>query len=1050
MRKSIFLSAALVLLAGSATGQVTAGRILGVISDPSGAAVSQATVTARNLETNETRKAQSQDEGLFLLPQLPVGSYEVTIEKSGFAPYAQGPILLRLNQDANLRVRLELAGVVEKVTVPEDAPLINSTDAEVSVSFSKQRISELPVAPNRNVLNLALSAAGVIQLQSGQGGGVLSREGNIPFAVNGMRVRSNNFTVDGQDSNDAITAGQSQIINNPDVVAEFRLITNQFTAQYGGAGSVVNMITKTGTNQFHGSAFWFHNDNHLNSRSNLDKRLFSNSPFRTENQFGGTLGGPVVRDKTFIFLSAQRWTDRRLGSGATIRGVPTAEGQSLLRSLAPTRTTVRALLDHLPPAHEAIPGLAAPLIVAGNRVDVPLGLLSGSSTIRFDDWQWSGRVDHRFLEKHSLGFRYLGDDRVNSGDGQVTPPGLSQVMPQSRHSLSAFATSSLSAHLHNDLRLSYSRFVANSFGLDPRAAEIPSIEVPELGLNGISSGPQRTAIGLAMSQPNTAFNNTYQLQNTTSLIRGKHALKFGIDFRNTRISTFLLNRQRGTLVYSTLQDLVDDVAQIGRIATPLPGGELVQHYDYKDYLAFWQDEWRATPRLSLTFGLRYESPGNPFTYVAELNRRIVNAAGGDRRFEYGRVPGRDTNNWSPRLGFNYRLTRLPGPLGRLTGNDESVIRGGYARTYDVAFVQIVRTIPQSFPFVKSVSLAPRTPNSLQALRNAAATPFTGDPSLLERNVVSPDFRSPFAEQFALQFERQIGANWALTVGYVGTKGTALFETIDGNPALPGSRGLRRVDPTRGIVTERCNCSSSIFHSLQTSLEKRFSKSFEMAAHYTWSSFIDSASDGANNVAITGDIGIAQDPFNRRAERGRSSFDRPHRLVANGVWELPSPRRSFVRTLLGGWQLSGFLTLQPGAPFSALDGADPGFRLSGLSSTVRANVNTSLDLARMPVAEILQAGGAKLFSRVPAAVGLGNMGRNVLRSNGIKNVDLGLVKNTRIGESARLQFRAEFYNLTNTRNFGVPEGRIINPASFLNQWGTNGGNRRIVGAMRLVF
>ncbi len=347
---------------------------------------------------------------------------------------------------------------------------------------------------------------------------------------------------------------------------------------------------------------------------------------------------------------------------------------------------------------------------------------------------------------------------------------------------------------------------------------------------------------------------------------------------------------------------------------------------------------------------------------------------------------------------------------------------------------------------------PRTPNSLEALRNAAATPITGDTNLLDRTMVSPDFRSPFAEQFALQFERQLGANWALTVGYVGTKGTALFETIDGNPALPGSRGLRRVDPTRGVITERCNCSSSVFHSLQTSLEKRLSKSFEMAAHYTGSSFIDSSSDGL--VTIAGDIGAAQDAFNRRAERGRSSFDRPHRFVANGVWELPSPGGWLGRSLLGGWQVSGFITLQSGAPFTALDGADPGFRLSALavsnlSATVRANVNTSLDLACMSVSEILQAGGAGLFRRVTAADPLGSIGRNVLRSNGIKNVDFGLVKNTPIGESARLQFRADFYNLANTRNFGIPEGRLSS-ANFLNQWGTDGGNRRVVAAVRFVF
>ncbi|MBI1791935.1 MAG: hypothetical protein HYR60_30785 [Acidobacteria bacterium] len=450
------------------------------------------------------------------------------------------------------------------------------------------------------------------------------------------------------------------------------------------------------------------------------------------------------------------------------------------------------------------------------------------------------------------------------------------------------------------------------------------------------------------------------------------------------------------------------------------------------------------PRLSLTLGLRYEAPGSPFPYFAVLNRRILNAAGGDPRYDYGRMPPRDTNNWAPRFGFNYRVKRFPGFLGRLTGDDGSVIRGGYARTYDFTPINTSSQIGGSFPFVKSSILTRGTPNSLATLRTLPGAPIAGDPNLLfSKTIAAPDFRSPIAEQVALQLERQLSANLALTVGYVGTKGTGLFELVDANPAVPGTGGQRRVDPTHNAISLRCNCGSSTYHSLQTSVEKRLSKRMAMAAHYTWSSFIDSSSEG--QAPIGGEIGAAQNPFNRRAERGRSAFDRPHRFVANGVWELPSPAGWFGRTLLSGWQVSGFLTLQSGAPFEALDGADPGARLT----TIRANVNTSLDLARMSVSQILQAGGASLFRRVTAAEGLGNIGRNVLRSSGIKNVDFGLVKNTRISDSVRMQLRAEFYNLTNTRNFGIPNNQVSS-ANFLNQWGTDGGNRRVVAALRLVF
>ncbi|MBI4481354.1 MAG: carboxypeptidase regulatory-like domain-containing protein [Acidobacteria bacterium] len=289
------------------SGQVTTGEILGVIEDPSGAVIVDARVTLLNLETNDVRSTTSDLDGRFRFPQLPVGAYELTVEKSGFATHVQGPIVLRLNQYADLEVKLQLAEVAATLTVTADAPLINSTNAEMGANFDRKRISELPLGPNRNILNLALSVAGVSQLQSGQNTGSVA--GGVVFSANGMRLRSNNFMIDGQDSNSVNVTGLLQEIQNPDLIQEVRLITNQFAPEYGrAAGSVVNIITRSGTNDLHGSVFWFHNDNHLNSRNNLDKApagtppqaKFAEAPFRAENQFGGTLGGPLKRDKTFF------------------------------------------------------------------------------------------------------------------------------------------------------------------------------------------------------------------------------------------------------------------------------------------------------------------------------------------------------------------------------------------------------------------------------------------------------------------------------------------------------------------------------------------------------------------------------------------------------------------------------------------------------------------------------------------------------------------------------------------------------------------------------
>jgi hypothetical protein len=317
-------------------------------------------------------------------------------------------------------------------------------------------------------------------------------------------------------------------------------------------------------------------------------------------------------------------------------------------------------------------------------------------------------------------------------------------------------------------------------------------------------------------------------------------------------------------------------------------------------------------------------------------------------------------------------------------------------------------------------------------------------------MVSPDLRSSHADQFALQLQRQLKTNWVLNMGYIGTKGTALLETVDGNPTLPGSGGHQRLDPARGVLILKCNCTSSIYHSLQASVEKRLSRNFSMAAHYTWSSFIDGASD-ILNPSPTGEIGYPQNSFNRGADRGRSAWDRPQRVAVNGVFELPFFRqqKGALGKALGGWQVTGFLTLQSGAPFSVLDGSDPGLLLSGLATTVRANLNTNLDVSRMSIEQIVAAGGARLFSHVTAANPLGSMGRNMLRSSRLTDLDLGAVKNMRILESHTLQLRAEFYNTSNTRYFGIPDA-TLSSANFLNQWGTDGGNRRIVFTLRYAF
>ncbi len=1045
--------------------QSTTGDILGIVQDSSGAVISDARVEVRNLDTNAKKEMATSGEGAFRFPLLPAGPYEIAVEKSGFAKYRQGPIVLQLNQSADLKVTLQVSSTAETVDVVSDAPLVNTTNAEIGVNFDAKRITELPLSTNRNLLNLASSVPGVSQIsngnaQFGSSGNQGTESSGLQFAANGMRTRSNAFIIDGQDSYGPSTGGIVQSLNNPDIVAEVRIITNQFAPEYGrAAGSVVNVITKSGTNALHGSAFWFHNDNHFNTLSNTDKSAgFKSAPFRIENQFGGTFGGPVIKDRTFFFGSLLRWTDRRLGSGTTINGAPTAEGRALLNDLAGTRPTVKAFLENIPVG--TANGITKTVTVNGRTAVIPLGDVTGSASQKFDDWQSSIRVDHRFTQKHLLTGRYLDDDSLSSGTGQVTPPGLTNVSPSRIRSLSVALNSTIKPTVFNELRASYWRNKSETNAQNPEVAErIPSFQVTDLGLIGFNAGTTRTALGLATNNPQFSTLNNYQLQDSFSILAGSHSMKFGIDFRRQEQFAFFNPNIRGRLEYASLQRMIDDQATVAQINAPLPGASVITYFKYYDYFFFAQDEWRIRPNFTITYGLRYESPGNPLQNLADANKAVVAAFKGDERYRYTPVPGRDTNNWAPRFGFNYRFGRGPGFLGWLTGDERLVLRGGYSRTYDVAFNNIALNVGTAFPFRLVVDI-PLDP-SLPGLRPNAFTimdqvrkgnvPPPSNPNLITRTITSKDFRAPFAEQVSMQFQRELPKNFALSVGYVGTKGTALFQSIDGNPPIRGTNGTLRVDPARGIIRERCNCTSSTYHSLQTSLEKRLSNNFSMAMHYTWSSFIDGASEVFN--PSSSEIAFPQDPTNRRAERARSTYDRPQRFSTNGVFELPLMRNQtgVLGKILGGWQLNGFLTLQSGAPFTVLNGSDPGGIVTGnlVGTSIRPFLNTTLDLSRMTVREIQQAGGGSLFRGVTAANPVGNAGRNILRADGINRLDFGLIKNTRIREGHLFQLHANFFNATNTRDWGIPEGTYNSPA-FLKEGAVEAQNRRIQVGMRYTF
>ncbi|HEV2830063.1 MAG TPA: carboxypeptidase regulatory-like domain-containing protein [Pyrinomonadaceae bacterium] len=1100
LRYLLLTSAILVCLSVSVFAQTT-GSISGVVKDEKGAIIPKASVTLREVTTNNSRTTATDDEGRYRFNNLPVGDYEVSVQTSGFGKYVQSGITLGLNQDAVIDVALQAGGVQATVNVVENAALINTSNAEVSVTFDSRRVSELPLATNRNVFNVALGAPGVSQLGSGQS----AFSQGVQYSANGGRTRSNNFMIDGQDINDPSISGGQQAINNPDIVQEVRLITNQFLAEYGrNAGSVLNIVTKAGTNDFHGTAFMFHNDNNLNACNNLNKTGgFCNkdatdpskrkAPFRIENQIGFTIGGPVYlpkfgeggravhsgRDRTFFFGSYQRWSDRQLGSGFTLVGAPTEAGRQVLQAAAGSRPQVQALLRYLPAAQTG-GGPTRTFTLGGQTFTVPTGSITGSAASFFDDHQASFRLDHRVNEGNTLNARYLYDDADSGGTGQVTPPGNTSRAVSRSQAMNITLTSVITPNLVNEVRTAWSRYASVSASDDPTSELIPSIEITELGMSGFNAANNRTAIGLAVNLPQFRNNNTYQVQDNLAWTHGSHTFKFGADLRRVQVKSFFVPTIRGRLAYSTLQRFIDDNADLSsQVNRPLPGGQEIQYYYWWDQYYYGQDAWKIRPNFTLTYGLRYELPGNNFDDLVPVNDRIVQANGGDERFRFTPVPGADTDNIQPRIGFNWNpRTGTSGPISWFTGGDKLVIRGGYARTHDSSFININLNIASAFPFIAAINLP--AVGAFAAI--PTAQPAGLNPANFARTIVAKDFRSPVYDQLSFEVQRELSNDLVLRVGYVGTRGRDLFASRDGNPRLPtnnvfistaaaGSVNnpcretvVSAANCTLGVIRLRANAAESDYHSMQVSFDKRFSKGFSAGLHYTWSSFIDTASEIFNPSG--GEVAVAQDPRNQEGDRGRSSYDRPHRLSGNFVYELPwfRDQQGIAGHALGGWQFNGFVTFQSGAPFTPLNGADPTGALNGIDglvgNAIRANVLAPLPTTNTEELFNLIRGQGQQFFRTLQCNGpltsptttcerFGNAGRNILRADGIGNLDFGIIKNTRLSETVTAQFRADMFNATNTRNFGIPTA-AVNSGAFLNQWTTNGGNRRIILGARLVF
>jgi hypothetical protein len=1064
----VFLSIVLGCV-GPAFSQSSTGSISGTVTDQNNAVVLGATVFGKNTATGFVRSAVTNSSGLYRLTDIPPGPYEITIEAASFRKLERKSITLDVAQNAVVDAVLEPGEIVDSVTVNENASMLNSSTAEVSTRFDSRRLSELPISPNRSVLNVVLSTPGVIQLVNGQA----TFNQILSFSANGGRLRSNNFMLDGQDMNDPTFTGAEVALNNPDAIQEVIIITNQFRAEYGhNAASIVNVVGKSGTNDYHGSLFWYHNDKYLNACNNLDKVAtgaptgFCNNdasstsrkraPQRNENQIGFTVGGPLILPKfgeggdpfwkgtnrTFIFGDYQRWSDRSLVSGPTLNGAPSAAGRAVLQTVVGDRPQVQALLKSVP---AGIPnGTFATFTLLGQAHQVELGDFTGSALFVFDDHQGSLRLDHKFSDKSLFYARYRFDSQHSSGGGQVTPPGLTLVNESRSSALAIVLNTVLTSRSSNEARLAWVQFSSRSEAEFPLSKTIPAMTIAGLGMVASNARGARLGLGLPTGQPGFREHDTYQIADAFSYVADRHSMKFGVELRRTDARLLGILNTRGTLTYSNLSSFVNDSATTATKSFLLTGGESEGFYRWHEFYAFAQDEWRIRNSLVLTFGVRYEYPGDPLSYLRGVNSRILAANGNNPVFTLGPLPEPDANNVMPRIGFNWNpRTAKKGIVGFFTGGDKLVVSGGYARTNDPIFMNLYVNMVLSFPFVATPPMP--TPNAFLAVRDTLV-PDLSQANSFARTVLSSDIRSPAIDQISIETQRELTKDLVMKIGYIRTRGTGLLQIVDGNPCLPLPTCTTRVNPNLGTINLTTNAASSTYDGLQASLTKRLSGNFSAGLHYTWSTFIDDVTDVIQ--ASTSDFARAQNSFDRSADRARSGYDRPHRLTGNFVYELPFYQHQTGSTgkFFGGWQFNSFFTFQSGAPFTVSLGSDT----TGSGNPIRPNLNTTLDLSSMMISEILAVSGTNLFRGLSPGQRVGNAGRNILRSDGLNLVDFGIIKNTRLSENVRIQFRADMFNSFNSRNFGIPNGAINSGSNFLNQWATNGGNRRIVLGARLAF
>ncbi len=1014
----------------AARAQAADGHLVGIVLDKTGASIPGCAVVVENVNTGVRWNQEADESGAYRFNNLPVGQYTLSAELEGFAPTILSGIAIALNRSTTVNVTLELGHVRMQVEVTAATAQIDTTSSIIGGSFDSRQALYSPSSDiSLGVLNLSLQGAGV----ASSGGTGL---GQGP-SIGGQRPRNNNFMVEGADNNDKGVTGRIVDVPN-EAVAEFSLLQNQYGAEFGrSTGGQFNTVVKSGTNEIHGSLYEYLSNRHLNAIDESNKRRgILENPRLDDNRFGGTVGGPIIRNRLFYFGTFQLNPVGIASAPGRPFSSPTAGGfDALDRIPGLSSTNLGVLQRYVPPA------LAADRTTTVLGTEIPIGVLPINVPAYQDNSSWLVSTDYAGERGDQVRFRYIRNAYVEVDPSAVPDlPTFTSEGQGSRHlaTLSYFRT--LSPDWFNETRLAYTRSSDNLPAGDfefPGLDSFPNITI-EQDLD-IQIGPYNVS-------PQRGVQNTYQIVNNVTFVRGRNTLKFGADARRNITSELFVQRQRGDYNYSTLERFLLDLSP--DIQAERNTGGSVYHGNNTEFYSYFSGETKIRRNITLTLGLRHEYKGVPYGDTLQRLNAISSVPG---VLTFG-VPKAQKRNFAPRAGLAYS----PGSNGKM------VIRAGFGVAYDTYFTNLGQLSKP--PQLENTFRGDTTVDTPNYLANGGIRPDQRPDELDEeaaRSLTSayiPDQHLPYSLQWNFGVERVVAEDYTLSVRYLGTRGVRLFtQTIlplvaRANPQRSLPTFYQR--PTQSeldaltltladidaqpvslpafanagfgpIIYTFPNRGNSIYHGLAAEAKRRFSNGLQFISAYTWSKNIDDSTADLFSTLLS--PRRPQDFQDMRAERGRSFLDRTHRFTMAWVYEVPwyrNARRRLLKDVLGNWMLSGMYTAESPQYATVQSGLDSNRNLDGATDRVVVNPNgidrTGSDVTALTnrdghVVGYLADNPNALYIKAGAGVHP-NGGRNTLPLRGINNFDLSVSKRLPITESKAVEFRAVFYNALNHPQF----------------------------------